>query len=132
MMPISNAKDRPLLSNTGTLPDVSGALMDYFQEMDFTQITKTTDNFQVVETPTTITTQGVIQPFNIQQLMVKPPGERGWKWFMLHTLTGFTLQIDDVVTYLEVQYRVMGKGDYSLYGYREYHLVQDYTGSGPV
>jgi hypothetical protein len=39
--------------------------------------------------------------------------------------------VDEVVTYDGVQTRVMSRKNYGLYGYVEYHLVQDWTGSGP-
>lgn len=117
--------------DNGNLPYVGDTLLEYFQPMVFTTIVKTTVNFQVVETATSVTFRGVWQPFSAQQLNMKPHGQRAWPTFQLHSDTTLTLSPDDVVTYLGTQYRVMGKLDYSKYGYFEYHLVEDYTGSGP-
>lgn len=130
-IPISNASDIPLGSNSGTVPNMSGTIENWFQPMTFTRIVKTVVNFQVKETPTNVDFQGVWQPFSAKQLMMKPEGQRQWSWFTCHAEIGFELIADEVVTYLGVQYRVMQQTNYELYGYLEYHLIQDYTGSGP-
>lgn len=128
---ISNGSNIPLNQNSGTLPDVSGAMQNWFQVMTFTTIVKSIVNFQVVETPTLYTYKGVIQPFTPQQLQMKPEGQRSWVWFTIHAEPALSLAVDEVVTYLSVQYRVKSKSDYSKYGYAEYHVIQDFTGSGP-
>lgn len=131
MSKIANAKDTPLFKRTGTVPDVSGALQDYFQPMVFTLIKKEVDGFQALEKPYPIYFQGVIQPLTERQLFFKPEGQRAWSWFLLHADPTLTLKVDDVVDYLGVQTRVMARKDYDIYGYVEYHLVQDWTGAGP-
>lgn len=113
------------------LPDVSGALMDWLQPMIFTLISKAIKGFQVKETPTIYSFMGVWQPFSVRQLEMKPRGQRAWSWYMLHALPGLLLKADDVVAYDGVQYRVMQVNEYPLYGFNEFHLVEDYTGSGP-
>lgn len=128
---ISNGKNRPLNVQTGTVPDVSGAMKDWFQPMVFTLVAKIVNGFQVVETPEETNFEGVIQPLNKRQLMLKPEGQRAWTWFTLHAEPVLTLQVDDVVNYLGKQTRVMARTDYSIYGYVEYELVQDWTGAGP-
>jgi hypothetical protein len=130
-MIIKNGKDMPLNQNSGTLPDVSGAMLDYFQPMVFAVVVKTVDNFQAVETKSSVNFQGVWQPLSARQLMLKPEGQRAWKWFQVHAEPALILQTDQLITYLGVQYRVMADKDYRLYGYVEYHLVEDFTGSGP-
>lgn len=130
--PIANGKDTPLNVKTGTVPDVSGALQDWFQPMSFETVSKTVDAFQVVEAGTVIEFQGVIQPFTERQLLLKPEGQRAWTWLWLHADPSLTLQVDEVVTYLGVQTRVMSRKDFKIYGYVEYHLVQDWEGSGPA
>jgi len=130
-MIISNAKDRPLFAAAGTVPDVSGAMTDYFQPMTFIRVLKEVLGFQAVETPTPIHFQGVIQPFTERQLFLKPEGQRAWTWLWLHADPVLTLEVDEVVTYNGIQTRVMSRKDYGLYGYVEYHLVQDWQGAGP-
>lgn len=128
---IGNAKNVPLNVQTGTVPNVNGAMQDWFQPMVFGIVTKETVGFQVVETETEISFRGVIQPLTERSLAIKPEGERAWSWLWLHADPSLSLNVDDVVTYLGKQTRVMAKKNYTIYGYIEYQLVQDWTGSGP-
>ena len=128
---IPNAKDIPLNQQAGTVPQMSGALTDWFQPMVFGRVTKRTVANQVVETKVPVNFRGVIQPLSERKLMLKPEGERAWTWLQLHSDVGLELNVDEIITYHGVQTRVMALNDYSLYGYMEYHLVQDWTGSGP-
>jgi hypothetical protein len=129
MIPISNAKDFPI--TIGTLPDPSGALFSYFQPLTLKVLTKSLVNFQNVEVAVATNTMGVIQPLTAQQLNMKPEGQRAWIWQNLYCLPGLVLKPDDVVIFQGTQYRVMNKTDYSQFGFLNYHLVQDFTGSGP-
>lgn len=113
------------------MPDVSGAMLDYFQPMTFTLLTKTATGFEAVETGTPINFRGLIQPSTDRKLAMLPEGQRSWTWLELHAETVLQLQTDDVVLYQGVQTRVMTRKDYSLYGYNHYTLVQDWTGAGP-
>ncbi len=128
ILPTAN---RPLFTRAGSVPDVSGALQEYFQPMVFTPVAKIVEGFQVAETGNPITFQGVIQPYQERQLMLLPEGQRAWTWFLLHADISLKLNVDDVVNYNGQQTRIMGRKDFSLYGYIEYRLCQDYTGSGP-
>lgn len=129
---IGNAANRPLNVQTGTVPNVGGAMLDWFQPMVFTRVVKTVVGFQVVETAVPTNFQGVIQPLSGKLLQLKPEGQRGWNWQWLHADPVLSLEIDEVVTYLGVQTRIMSRKDYTIYGYVEYELVQDWTGSGPT
>jgi hypothetical protein len=100
--------------------------------MTFTLIQKSVVNFQVVETPISINFWATLQPFTPRMLQLKPEGQRAWSWFTLHAEPGVILKVDDVVNYLNHQYRVMSKTNFELYGYVLYELVQDFTGSGPT
>lgn len=128
---IANAANLPLFFKAGTIPDVSGAMQDYFQKMTFELLTKTVVGFQSMEVPTIYDFQGNMQPFTERQLFLKPEGQRSWTWFWLFADPVLTLKTDDVVLYKGIQTRVMARKDYILYGYVEYHLVQDWVGSGP-
>lgn len=132
MGPIANAANRPLNQNSGTVPDVGDALLDWFQPMVFTTLVKSVDGFQNVETPTDVNFMGVWQPMSMRRLAMKPEGQRSWKWFTVHAQPSLVLEPDEIVTYLGEQYRVMAHKDYKLYGYVEYELVNDFTGSGPA
>lgn len=131
MSVIANGRNTPLNVRTGSVPDVGGAMRDWFQPMVFTVVAKSTVAFQAVERAIPIRFQGVIQPLSGRRLMLKPEGQRAWTWLWLHADPALTLEVDQVVMYLGKQTRVMNQKDYTLYGYVEYELVQDWTGSGP-
>lgn len=126
-----NAASIPLNQVAGTVPNMSGALQGWFQLMTFKVIAKSIEGFLLTETPTTTSFRGVWQPFTAEQLKMVPDGQRSWKYFTVHAETSLKLNTDDVVIYQGTQYRTLQKLDYTEYGYLEYHLVQDYTGSGP-
>lgn len=133
---IPNANNVPLNVQTGTIPNMSDALRDWYQPMTFTLVSKTTDGFRVVETAEDINFWGVIQPLTERELQLKPEGQRAWTWYKLHAQVQpndalLTLNVDDVVIYLGRQTRVMGRKYFGIYSYIEYSLVQDWTGSGP-
>ena len=133
VQPIFNANAVTLDKIPGTLPVVSDVIANWFQLLTFEHITKTTINFQVVETTTPMQFQGVVQPFTAQQLSIKPEGERSWKWYTIHAWPALSLVPDDVlVDQSGTQYRIMEKFDFKEYGYVLYHAVQDYSGSGPI
>lgn len=132
MATIANGSNKPLNIGTGSVPQNGGTLLDWFQPMIFTKIVKIVDAFQAVEGATSVNFQGVIQPLSAQRLQLKPEGQRAWTWLMLHASPSLTLTVDEIVNYLGIQTRVMARKDYSIYGYIEYELVQDWGGSGPT
>ncbi len=132
MATIKNASNTPLNVATGTIPNMGGALLNWFQPMIFERVVKTTEGFQVVETGVETAFRGVIQPLSTRDLLLKPEGQRAWTWLMLHSDPSLVLQVDEVVKYLGVQTRVMSRGNYTIYGYLLYHLCQDWSGSGPT
>lgn len=129
---ILNAGTITLDQNSGTLPDMSGALKNWFRPMTFRKITKVVTAYQVQETAVVISTQGVFQPLTGKQLLIKPEGQRAWSWWQLHAETDLVLDVDEIVEHNGEKYRVMSQKDYGLYGYVEYELVKDWTGSDPV
>ena len=127
---IINAKDKPLIYSG--LPQVGEVLPSWFQTMTFDVVTKTIVNYEVKETLTTITTQGVRQPMSAQQLSIKPEGQRAWRWETLHCLPDVKLQVDDIVIFDSIKYRVMQRWNWAEYGYLEYHICQAYEKNSEV
>ncbi len=129
---IINGKDTPLSKRRGTEPDVSGALKDKFQLVTFTNVSKSIQAFlnQETRTDTDFWAAGP-WPFTDRQLMLKPEGERAWSWFIMIAEPGIILEVDDVAEWNGKPTRVMRLKDYSLNGFLEYHLVQDWEGAGP-
>lgn len=129
---IFNGSSIPLNVQLSGLPNVGGALIGLFQPMIFGRVTKSTIGYQVDETAENTSFRGVMQPLTDRALLLKPEGQRAWSWYMLHAEPHLKLDVDEVVTYNGRQLRVMALKDYAEYGYVEYHLVQDWTGSGPL
>ena len=123
---IINGKDTPLASSFNTLPDVSDVLPGWFQNLTFQLVTKTLVDYEVVESLTTINTQGVRQPMSAQRISIKPEGQRAWKWETIHCLPDVKLNIDDIIIFDGVKYRVQHKWNWSEYGYLEYEICQAY------
>lgn len=129
---IKQGKDTPLGEQPqGSVPQMGQTLDQWLQPLTVGIVTKTIKNFQSVETMVQYTFRGVWQVFTARQLMLKPEGQRAWSWYMIHTQTDLVLKVDDVFEYKGKQYRVMLKKNYSLYGYFEYDVVQDWENSGP-
>jgi len=125
--PIFSASSIPLSNGQGNLPNVQGAMLEWFQTLSFVQIVKSIVNFQVVETETTTVFQGVRQPFTAQQLLMKPEGQRLWKWETIHSFPDLQLKPDDRIIFGTLKYRVMQKSDWKEYGYIEYQIIEDFT-----
>lgn len=86
----------------------------------------------IVEGDFTYTTKiinfkGVWQPLKDERLEAKPEGQRSWEWIWIHAVSGsLNLETADKVIFNNKRYKVMEKKDYSLNGFVEYHLVEDY------
>lgn len=123
---ILNAKDTLLTASPGTLPNMKEALLDYFQPLTFTVVTKQVIDFENVETKTKVKTQGVFQPLSAQAVQMKPEGQRAWDWRKIHAVPGLVLAVDSIIIRNGTYFRVMARWDYQEYGYVEYHVVNDY------
>jgi hypothetical protein len=121
----------PNSGNFSPVPQVQGAMLNYFQNMQFVVVEKSVEGFQNAEVGTEINFRGVFQPAGPRVLQMKPEGQRTWKWFIVHSNRELPLQPDDVIDYKGVQYRVKSDKNYALYGYYEYEIIEDWTGAGP-
>lgn len=123
---IKNASKSLLNSESGTLPNVSGALKNWFQKITFVKIDSQIIDYKKVEVKTPISFKGVMQPMKPQEVSFRPEGERVWRWHTLHTEVGVEIKVNDVILFNEVRYRVKDKSNFSAYGYLKYSLVEDY------
>jgi DNA phosphorothioation-dependent restriction protein DptG len=131
--PLFNASSVLLDANPGVLPNLQSALLQMFQQLYFEQVTKAVVNFNVVETTTPLQFFGLWEPVSpYKTLMMNKDGQRKWSYFTLYALPTLQLGADDCISRAGVQYRVMSKTDYTQYGYNQYTLETDYTGSGPT
>lgn len=133
---IGNASNIPLNTQSGSIPNMGTALLDWFQYITFGQITKTTVGFQVSEALMNINFWGIVQPLSGRQLNMKPEGQRKWAWSEIYAQSApagaiVSLNVDDVITYQTKQFRIMTRREYALYGYVYFEMVEDYVFSGP-
>lgn len=70
---------------------------------------------------------GCLQPLQPKQLMLKPEGQREWKWYQLHVKKQYaSVPNGTIIKINNTEYKVMASKDYTLNGYIEYHLLQDF------
>lgn len=122
---IKNGKNTPLNANSGTLPNMSATLTQWFQKMTFSRLVKTIVNFENVETKQSFSAMGVIQPMSAQQIAMKPEGQTSWMWYTIHADPSLILMPGEIITYLTTDYRVMGRTNFEIYGYLQYDVVQE-------
>ena len=67
--------------------------------------------------------QGVLQPIPPQKLLVKPEGQRGWRWWMLHTTQYLDLDMQIIDEHGKL-FRVMNSSDWQNAGYYAYELTE--------
>jgi len=123
---ITNAGNTTLNQAHSNLPNLSMTITKWFISIDFVRITKTTVDFETVETESSESFQGVVQNLDSKQLQIYPEAQRAWGWKMIHALPSLIMNVDDRMIFDSIKYRVMNIRDYKEYGYMEYHIVEDY------
>lgn len=107
------------------LLDMAGAFWNLTDPIAFKIVTTAAVDFEAVETlQTQLVFDGFLQPMKPRELMVKPEGERRWKWLML-----FTEQLLEPASILEDEegsnYRVMKLSAWNkLANYGMYEIIQ--------
>ena len=123
---IVDAASKTLDQLSPTTPNMRDTVSEWFQTLEFTLIKKAVDNFELVETRTTIIFQGIVESITPQQIQMRPEGERKWGYINVWASAELVLSIDDVFRYQQVNYRVVSKNDWSAYGYVQYECAEDY------
>jgi len=111
------------------IPQIQVALNGWESGIDLIKITQTVVDFETVETEVISSFKGVIQPLGPEKLNIKPIELRSWKWLQIHTRTELSLETNDRIQYAGERYKVMETLDYSLNGYFEYHVIEDFETS---
>lgn len=109
------------------LPQLTTAVLAWSDKIMVGLVCKSQEDYKTVESILTKVYSGVLQSLQMTQLHILPEGQRGWKWYQLHSEPSLQLEVDDIVILDEgYRYRVMARKDYSAYGYMEYELVRGY------
>lgn len=108
-----------------TFPSMQEALWGLTDAIQFEIVKKTVTDYQIVESPVTVLFfQGCLQPIPPRKLLIKPEGQRSWKWWTLYSQqlldTDWIVQDPDAK-----QYRVMSVTDWGNAGYFEYELTEN-------
>jgi hypothetical protein len=122
---IVNAKDKAL-SQSPALPDVGVAVTEFFQTLTFGVISQSVDKGYTRDSQSVVSTKGSWQPMSPQQIALKPEGERSWIWATVHCLPDVILYPGDKIIYHGSTFKVMAKRDYSMHGFVEYSVANDF------
>lgn len=107
-----------------SFPNVAEVIWDWETSIKFRVLKKVINDFEVEEKSLVDTfILGVLEPMPVQKLLIKPEGQRSWKWWTLWTQQ--ELNLDMVLEDESCKtYRVMTAFDWNQAGYYEYELAQ--------
>jgi len=90
----------------------------------FQKVSRTPADYEAAETlAPPVPFSAILAPLKTQRLLIKPEGERRWKWFQMYTTQ--ELMLADVVQAHDGKtYRVMSKDDWNQAGYFSYELTE--------
>lgn len=112
---------------TSGMPQMRDTLTGWEVPLTLIKITQSIVNGDRVEKRTPINFLGVWQPLKDEQLQFKPENLRSWSWYWVHAKAGtLNLKTGDKIEFQNIRYKVMARKDYSLNGFIEYEVIEDY------
>lgn len=110
------------------MPVIQSAFIGWEVPITLLRVTTVIVEGDAVITESPINFLGMQQPLMPKKLVVSSKGQRFWSWLMIHTKyrLGSVIDDNDRIKYNGKQFKVMLTNDYTLNGYLEYHLVEDY------
>ena len=124
---IQNGKNLKLNNSNSSLPNMSNTIIGWFLNITFDIVERTLVDADYVNTIVkTIKTKGVVQPPRDEDLKILPEGTWSWEWLMLHTLPDVNINTNQYIVYDGKTYKVMGKKDFTKYGYIRYMILESW------
>lgn len=125
--PIIGAGSRDIAECALTMPNMRGAVIGNFRPLRVVVSTTTIVDGLADEVLRAFDSAGDLQPMKSSDVMLKPEGQRKFKWFTLHIGREIVLKANDVVIRKGVPYRVMSIYPWEDYGFLKYELTEDYN-----
>lgn len=121
------------LNKMNSMPQMSSAFAGWAVNLQLIKIMQEVQNGFVLEAEDYFSVFGIWQPFQPEQLILKPEGQRSWEWIQLHIQGNNTaFETNDRIQRDQKVYKVMSVQDYRLNNFTEYHLCRDYDYTPPV
>tara|TARA_R110000851_G_scaffold306239_5_gene464505 strand:- start:1309 stop:1671 length:363 start_codon:yes stop_codon:yes gene_type:complete len=115
------------VNDVSNMPQMGSAFSGWQSNITLNKVTQTNVRGDITNVLTAITFKGTVQPLSPEQILLKPEGERSWRWLQIHVFAGGdNLKTGDRISYKESFYKVMADLDYSNNNFVEYHLVEDF------
>ena len=117
---------------SANLPDVSEVMNGWEVPMTANYVTQTLVDGVVVDTEVNKPIKGISQPLKAEEIALKDEGQRAWNWVQVHVreATYGELQPAQILIINSVPHKIMAKKDWTLDGYREYHVIRDFESVG--
>ena len=124
-----NIKINQLSAN---LPDVSEVMNGWEVSMTANYVTQTLVDGAVVDTEVNKPIKGIMQPLKPEEVLLKDEAQRNWSWYQVHVreATYGELFPTQILIINSIPHKIMAKKDWTLDGYREYHVIRDFESVG--
>lgn len=120
-----NIKINQLSAN---LPNVSEVMNGWEVSMTANYVTQSVVDGAVVDTEVNKPIKGISQPLKAEEIALKDEGQRMWNWVLVQvreTIYG-ELYPTQILIINNIRHKIMAKKDWTLDGYREYHVIRDF------
>jgi hypothetical protein len=125
--PIIGARTRDIAEGALNVPNMRGAVINWFRPFRGVVVTTTIVEGLSTEVSRPFNCAGFFKPMKARDVLIKPEGDRAFRWFVLYTGREIDFKPNDVVIRKGVPYRVMGPWQLEDYGIKRYELVEDYN-----
>lgn len=115
------------LSSLSNMPQMDTTLQGWEVPLTLEKIYQDIVEGDKTETKELINFKGVWQPFSMEQLALLPEGQRSWSHYWVH-IKASTVNLDtaDKIIFQGKRYKIIERKDYTLNGFIEYHVIEDY------